>query len=218
MIFGNSDPAFFAIFVSAELGQGRDATRLLERLRLEFWDRWLRPSLAALVGRPRPRRWSRPLARPLPGFRPEDCGVLPRTEVRGSLPPQKNSANPLPGQRSLRERKLPKGPTAGDACGGIEVSASYPVNRANPPASLAARLRQLRRPRRDRTPDRKTIFAVTERALPSPPLFVRRGEGTTATATPPLSSPNSGEDDHLVVLCRALSILSYGPLGRQSVR
>jgi len=172
MIFGNSDPAFFAIFVSAEAEQGRNATCLLERLRTEFWDRWLRPSLAALVGRPRPRRWSRPLARPLPGFRPED----------------------------------------------FEVLASYPVNRANPPASLAAHLRQLRQARQWRSPGRKTRIAVTERELPSPPLFVRRGEGTSATTTPPLSSPNSGEDDHLVVLCRALSILSYGPLGRQSVR
>jgi hypothetical protein len=172
MIFGNSDPAFFAIFVSAELGQGRNSTRLLERLRLEFWDEWLQPSLAALFGRPRPRRWSRPFARPLPGFRPAD----------------------------------------------FEVLAAFPVDRANPPASLAARLRQLRRPRRDRTPDRKTVFAVTERELPSPPLFVRRGEGTSATTTPPLSSPNGAEDDHLVALLHALSTAAYGTYGRQSVR
>ncbi len=168
MIFGNSDPAFFAIFVSAELGQGRDATRLLERWRAEFWDEWLRPSLAALLGRPKLRRQQRQLSRPLPGFRPAD----------------------------------------------FEMLAAFPVDRANPPASLAARLRQLRW----RNPGRKISIAVTERELPSPPLFVRRGEGTTATTTPPLSSPNGAEDDHLVALCHALSILSYGPLGRQSVR
>lgn len=172
MIFGNSDPAFFAIFASAEAEQGQDATRLLERLRAEFWDEWLRPALAAPFNRPKPRHWQRQPARPLPGFRPAD----------------------------------------------FEVLASYPVDRANPPATLAARLRHLRQARQWRNPGRKFSIAATERELPSPPLFVRRGEGTTATTTPPLSSPNGVEDDHLVALCRALSRLSYGPYGRQSLR
>lgn len=157
MIFGNSDPAFFAIFVNAELGQGRDSTRLLERLRTEFWDEWLRPSLAALFGRTKPRPQSPLKARPLPGFRPVD----------------------------------------------FEVLAAFPVDRANPPAKLAARLRQIRRLR-----NRQNI-AVTERELPSPPLFVRRGEGTSDTTTPPLSSPTGAEDDHLEALMAAALSISY---------